>query len=352
MKRFASIGRLAALAGLLCAALPAAAQVELEGTWYVLVHYKDDHAENPEQERWDDRVWVFAPDGAGLKWTEYPIVVFDDDGGRFERRSTGQYARILHFWQPSDAQLADIRDGLKVNSRGAKTKKLRGSEANGWSSGRRAGAASASVLTYSEDWSIEAPTTLPVFTRSDLMGGGNAEALEGITRYTTRQVKPGGDELVGDFERDGSRHGTFRLLRTAAVGSLEEKTLEQRQRDGTRQAIENDPQVRASVREAIDERLDAVGIAVSPQDLDALTATAVRLGAQGVGEEGIRAALEQDLRKILARTGSQGAPPTPAPAIAGRSTLRPPAASSPTTTTSCSSHCRLARPSSRRATAS
>jgi murein DD-endopeptidase MepM/ murein hydrolase activator NlpD len=33
----------------------------------------------------------------------------------------------------------------------------------------------------------------------------------------------------------------------------------------------------------------------------------VELGARGVGQEGIRAALEQDLRKILAETGSKGA---------------------------------------------
>ena len=74
--------------------------------------------------------------------------------------------------------------------------------------GRRAGAASASVVTYSEDWSIEAPNALPVFTRSDVMGGGNTDVLEGITRYTTREVKSGGNELIGEFERDGSRQKT------------------------------------------------------------------------------------------------------------------------------------------------
>jgi murein DD-endopeptidase MepM/ murein hydrolase activator NlpD len=300
-----SVRVLALIATLLGVALPASAQVDLAGTWYVLVHYKDDNSDHPETERWDDRVWVISENGPSLKWVEYPIVVFDDDSGRFERRSSGQYARILHFWEPSESQRADIRDGLKVNSRGSKTKTLRGSASAGWSSGRRAGAASASVLTYSEQWDIESPAKLPVFIRSDMMSGGNTEGIEGVTRYTTRAASPG--ELSGDYERDGTRHGTFRMFRSASVGSLEEKTLEQRQRDGARQAIQNDPGVRAMVRESIDERLEAVGIAVTPEDLDALTATAVRLGAQGVGEEGIRAALEQDLRKILAETGSKGA---------------------------------------------
>jgi murein DD-endopeptidase MepM/ murein hydrolase activator NlpD len=290
---------------LLALAAPAAAQVALEGTWYVLIHYKDDHATNKDEERWDDRVWVFKRKGQRLEWSEYPIVVFDDESGRFERRSTGQYARILHYWQPSDAQLADIRDGLKVNTRGSKTKSLRGSDQKGWSSDRRSSAASASVITYSESWSIDDPSTMPVFTRSDHMGGGQTDSIEGVTRYTTKVVKEG--ELSGDFVRDESRRGTFRLLRSAAVGSLEEKTLEQRQRDGMSQAIQNDPGIRASTNAAIDQQLEAVGVAATAKDLDALTASAVRLGAQGVEPEAIEVALAQDLRKLLAETGTKGA---------------------------------------------
>ena len=93
--------RLRALCVTLCLLLAGGASaegVDLLGTWYVLVHYKDDNAPNPEQERWEDRVWVFEKKGRRLKWTEYPIVVFEDDSGRFERRGTGQYARILHSW--------------------------------------------------------------------------------------------------------------------------------------------------------------------------------------------------------------------------------------------------------------
>src|SRR5262249_50697603 len=153
--------------------------VELRGTWYVLIHYKDDNSENRDTERWDDRVWVFEKQGNGLRWTEYPIVVFEDESGRFERRATGQYARILNYWEPSDAQLADIKDGLQVNTRGTKTKTLRGSDAQGWSSGRRGGAASASVVTYEEVWSIDDPEKLPVFKRSDFMGSGRSDTLEG-----------------------------------------------------------------------------------------------------------------------------------------------------------------------------
>ncbi|HXK23483.1 MAG TPA: hypothetical protein VMS55_12485 [Myxococcota bacterium] len=208
-----------ALAALLvfAAAAPTRA-VELVGTWYVLVHYKDDHSENPDAERWDDRVWVFEKDGNRLRWTEYPIAVFEDESGRFERRDTGQYARILHYWEPSEAQLADIKDGLQVNTRGTKTKTLRGSDAQGWSSGRRAGAASASVVTYEEVWSIDDPEKLPVFKRSDFMGSGRSDTLEGTTEYATQKIE--GGVLSGSFERDGSRHGDFRMMPSGQIGDV------------------------------------------------------------------------------------------------------------------------------------
>ena len=51
--------------------------VELEGTWYVLVHYQDSETNKPEQWRWEDRVWSFARKGDRLEWTEWPIVVLE-----------------------------------------------------------------------------------------------------------------------------------------------------------------------------------------------------------------------------------------------------------------------------------
>lgn len=210
---------LVALAWMLGLAAPCpAAAVELAGTWYVLIHYKDDNAGNPEAERWDDRVWVFEKQGNGLRWTEYPIAVFDDESGRFERRDTGQYARILGSWEPSEGQLADIRDGLQVNSRGSKTKTLRGSDAQGWTSGRRGASGSASVISYEEVWAIEGLPARPVFTRSDYMGGGRTDTLEGGIEYATTESSA--DQLRGTYERDGTRHGTFRMLRSGAVGEL------------------------------------------------------------------------------------------------------------------------------------
>ena len=159
----------AALATALCPAA-ALAGTELPGTWHVLVHFRDAKTANADAERWEDRLWVFEESEGRLRWTEYPIVIFADESGRFERRAgTGQYARILHFWDPSPQQLANIRSGLAVNDRGAETKTLRRQGA-GWSSGGRAGATGAGGVTYQETWSIEEPEGLPVFLQVDVLG--------------------------------------------------------------------------------------------------------------------------------------------------------------------------------------
>ena len=158
----------------------------------MLVHYKDAHAGNADAERWEDRVWVFEREGTGLRWTEYPIVVFDDESGRFERREHRSVRAHPHFWEPSEAQLADIRDGLQVNSRGSKTKTLRGSDAKGWSSGRRAGSASASVVSYRRSGRSRARRALPIFTRSDLMGSGRSRLARGHHRVHHGEGREGG----------------------------------------------------------------------------------------------------------------------------------------------------------------
>jgi len=206
-------------AALLLAAPARAGDLDLLGTWHVLVHYKDSQTNNPDFERWEDRIWALQMEGSRLRWSQYPIVVFRDDSGRFERTGR-QYARIVHYWEPNAAQLADIRSGLEINPRGSKSKALRGSDAEGWASGAPIQAFSASTLTYTETWRIEDPRGLPVFTIEESLGGARAESLEGLTEYRTAAVEPGGDSLRGTYNRDGARVGTFRMMRAGAVAEV------------------------------------------------------------------------------------------------------------------------------------
>jgi hypothetical protein len=211
--------RVLLVAALLLAA-PASA-LDLIGTWHVIAHYKDSQAHNPEAERWEDRVWVFELDPNGrLRWTDYPIVVFDDKTGRFERSSTNRAARVVHYWEPNEAQLAEIAAGPMVNARGSRSKRLRGSPETGWRSTASAGAPSASIITFTANWSIDEPTGLPVFRQEDVMGSGLSETMEGGSLWETASVEEDGSLLRGRFDRDGARIGTFAARRTVATRGL------------------------------------------------------------------------------------------------------------------------------------
>lgn len=205
------------------AAPPATAELQLAGTWHLLIHYRDASGPNPEAWHWDERVWIFELDANALRWTEYPIVLFRDDRGRFESLGTVRQARVLHAWEPDEAQRAQIRAGLEVNPRGRNVKDLSGSDASGWRSGDRLRPTASQLVSYVEDWSIEGLPAAPVFTQIDVMGSSEQESLEGVTRYATQEIRAGGDELRGSFTRDGNRNGRFQMRRAGPVRSVGER---------------------------------------------------------------------------------------------------------------------------------
>jgi hypothetical protein len=210
-------------AGLLCAlglAAPSAGAVDLTGSWHVIAHYKEPGSEHPEREHWEDRLWVFESQDGRLEWTDHPIVVFEDESGRFERLGTNRASRVLGFWEPSPGQLEEIRRGLQYNPRGSKTKTLRGAEGGLWTSSRTSGAGyqSARVLTYEELWQIEGLPDRPVFTRADSLLGGGAEEMEGRTLWETEAVEEDGNLLRGRYDRDGVRVGSFVMRRSGTAG--------------------------------------------------------------------------------------------------------------------------------------
>lgn len=275
---------LSLLAALLPGLPAAGAELDLVGTWHVLVHYTDDNSSHPEQPRWVDRVWVFQRKGNRLEWVEYPIAVFEDETGRFERRATGQYARTLGAWEPSPDQLQNIRDGVRVNTRGMKRKSLRGSDQRGWNTTDRARAASASVITYQENWSVGGLPDLPVFVQEDVMGSARTDALEGVTRFETTSIEEGGDLLRGRFERDGTRHGSFEMRRAGAVGSLEEKSQQEIQAQGIRRGLQTSQMAREEARKALAEVIEGSGLQLSDEQMDRVTARALEMFLAGASD--------------------------------------------------------------------
>jgi hypothetical protein len=193
--------------------------VELQGNWYLLIHYREageaGDAEHEALEQWDERIWRFDFRRSSLRWTEYPVASFRDKRGRFEDLR-GTRARTTGFWVPNAEQRGEIESGLGSTRDGSRVKNLRAG-AERYSSGGELRAQSTSVIGYSETWTVAAVNGLPVFAMDALMGAGRTDLMEGRTQLTTTAIHAGGAELEGDYERDGSRRGRFRLFRTGPI---------------------------------------------------------------------------------------------------------------------------------------
>ncbi|MHC4507120.1 MAG: M23 family metallopeptidase, partial [Planctomycetota bacterium] len=213
------------------------------------------------------------------------------------RRSTGQYARVIGAWEPSESQLANIEAGLKINTRGSKKKALRGSDEQGWHTTSRARVASASVITYQENWSIEGLPELPVFIQEDMMGSGRSETMEGVARYETTAVEEIGDVLVGRYERDGTRHGSFRMRRSGEVGRLEGKSQNEIQAQGFRRGLETSQEVRKQAREILEEEIRPLGLQLTREQMDEFVTKAIRLYLSGASDEQTAREIRQSMRE-------------------------------------------------------
>lgn len=311
--RLFALGLLAAglgLAGLSRSA--AATDVDLLGTWYVLVHYQDRSTANPDAWHWEDRVWRFERKGSRLRWVEYPIVVFTDETGRFEGRQ-----RVLAAWEPNEGQWKEIRSGLQVNSRGSKSKSLRKSKGGAeWKTVGGMQIGSASTIGYFEDWYITGLPDAPVFTRDDVLGSGRAEEMEGRTRFTTTEVLDGGNELRGTFNRDGTREGIFRMVRSGESRGIDTaaRTREEQDRrsvEHVRQQFTGGPGARAAVARTIGQQLGAAGVRLPASELDALAGEALQLASQGLGEGEVVSRLEASAREKYFSFAEKGATPDP-----------------------------------------
>ena len=194
--------------------------LDLTGTWYVLVHYRDADSPDPEFEFWEEKIWVFEQNDARLKWTEYGIVVFHSNRGRFESLTSGRKVRAEGPWYPDTDQLGEITKGLEVNSRGARNKSLRGSAARGYRTSGSMQRDSFSVIGFSETWEVDQLTGDPVFRLTDVMDSGRSDSLDGKASYTTTsklRSKGKTSAIKGEFDRDGVQQGTFEMLRAGSV---------------------------------------------------------------------------------------------------------------------------------------
>jgi len=174
---------------------------------------------------------------------------------------------VVAAWEPSEAQFAQILEGLEVNDRGKKTKSLRAKD-GGWYTQSRARPKSSSILSYQEHWSVEGDSDYPVFRQEDELGAERTETLDGVELHTTTYIDATGNVLRGTYERDGSRHGTFRMLRAGTATGVKGsgKTQSERLRDSwwknyTQSISEEDREVISQqIRSAIEQHMPREGL--------------------------------------------------------------------------------------------
>lgn len=269
------------LIGVLCAWVLSSATVvqaqsapkeqEFLGTWHLLIHYQDRTSQFSERWLWEDRIWVIEAEVGALRWRDYPIVVFKDESGRFEK-SRGGLQRTLGAWVPSEGQEREIRKGLRANDRGARSKRLEAvaptepttptenvastsaqpkvnaaevpfgvaysspSEVPNFSSGEddfansslrwksvtSDGASSALVITYTENWSIRENSSnhLPVFVWTAALESGLGEGVEDSTLFIVEEKFADGSEYRGRYQKDGNLVGRFRMRRSGTLSLL------------------------------------------------------------------------------------------------------------------------------------
>lgn len=291
----------------------------LEGEWYVLAHFTEESAASdssvlasdggddarrpgdaaPREQTWRDEVWRFEQRGDRLRWTVLSELGFRDESGRYEE-VRGARARIAHAWRPSPAQLAEIRHGLELEERSARTRTLRTSDSGAWRSAEGARLGSASAVAYGEQWSIEAAEQGPSFVRRAMLRSGRAGSLEGVTRFDSELVDAEGGYVEGRFARDGRERGRFFMWRKGR-SSARDLELAAPPDDGglfgpggaarmsvveleARLAANDDSReqrlaIRAGIRELVEERYARRGLAARPHadEIDALTSEIERL---------------------------------------------------------------------------
>ena len=60
----------------------------------------------------------------------------------------------------------------------------------------------------------------PAFLRDDVMGSMSTENVKGRTVWEGQSVESGGDVIRGRYDRDGTRIGTFRMMRSGQASTV------------------------------------------------------------------------------------------------------------------------------------
>ena len=184
-------------------------ELDLSGNWYVIVDYKDAKSTDKSITKFRDFVWTVKQGQKRIEWRTYPYVLFDEDTEGIRRHAQMEH---LH-WEPTERLWGKIREKVEVGSRAATRKTLIGSVAEGFSS-ESPETAGLNTLSFTRDWKVKfSAKTVRIQIVDSLSGGVGLESMDEATVFALQRTE-GPDEIRGTW-REGSKRGTFRMVRSA-----------------------------------------------------------------------------------------------------------------------------------------
>ncbi len=184
-------------------------KLDLTGSWYVLLHYKDAKSEDKSLTKFKDFAWSVRQSPTKLEIDEYPYVLFDEGTEEIRRADM----RGHKPWQPEGLVLDELLLHVDVSTRAMRSKVLEGSTEAGMKSEAPDESSGGGTMNFVRNWDVTwAPTAVRV-TIVDSLSGGSA-MLGGMEEASVFEIKqrPSPDELRGTWS-EGDKSGSLRMIR-------------------------------------------------------------------------------------------------------------------------------------------
>lgn len=185
-------------------------KADLNGSWYVLIHYTDAGAENKDAKRFKDFAWTVEQTANTLTWEYYPFVFFGEDSELVRRQAMKEATP----WEPSASEWAAVRQAVDVSSRALQRKRMTGSTEQGFKSLAPLGSGGLNTMSFSRNWDVTfKPEKVSIVIVDSLSGSGGLEGMEEAITYEINE-RVSADEYRGTYT-EGDKRGTLRMVRSA-----------------------------------------------------------------------------------------------------------------------------------------
>jgi murein DD-endopeptidase MepM/ murein hydrolase activator NlpD len=117
-----------------------------------------------------------------------------------------------------------------------------------------------------------------------------------------------GGVVSGSFERDGTRHGTFRMLRSGEVGAVKGAASQQElQEKAFRRTLEDSSSARAETVQQVKDMLEEAGVGLPDADLEEIANETLAMYLDGVPAPEVQTRMRERLREKLTGFATRGA---------------------------------------------